>query len=212
MAKREDALTTILRTKIIAVIRMSDAEKIFRVADALMAGGIHAVEITLTTPGAVSIIRTLAGQKSGDILIGAGTVLDGGTAEAVIHSGADFVVSPIMSPEVIRVCRGYGTLVAAGGLTPTEIVAAWNEGADIVKVFPASGGPSYFKDLRGPFPNIRLMPTGGVGLENAAEFIRSGACCVAVGTALLDKRLIDKNEWGALTEKALQLVESLSHV
>jgi len=211
MAKREDALTTILRTKIIAVIRMNDAEKIFRVVEAIKAGGIQAIEITLTTPGAVSIIRTLAEQKSGDILIGAGTVLDGGTAEAVIHSGADFVVSPIMSPEVIRVCCGYGTLVAAGGLTPTEIFAAWNEGADIVKVFPAAG-PSYFKDLRGPFPHIRLMPTGGVGLDNAAEFIRSGACCVAVGTALLDKSLIEKNAWGALTEKARLFAESLSHV
>jgi len=211
--KREEALEFILKTKVIAVIRMADTEKLFQVIETIRIGGIRAIEITMTVPNALDIIKTMARKKSSDVLLGAGTVLDGDTAAAAIKAGADFLVSPITNFEMIAVCRKLETFVAPGALTPTEIVAAWQHGADIVKVFPATSvGPKYFKDLKGPLPQIRLMPTGGVSVENAKEFIDSGACCVAIGTALLDKNAIAENRWDVLTQKARQLIESLAGI
>jgi 2-dehydro-3-deoxyphosphogluconate aldolase/(4S)-4-hydroxy-2-oxoglutarate aldolase len=208
---RDEALDIILTTKIIAVIRMPDAAKVARTAEAIRRGGVRAIEITMTTPGALEIIGEMAGEKRAGVLIGAGTVLDAATAAAVIQAGADFVVSPVLNFDMIRVCRDGDTFVAPGAFTPTEILAAWGEGADVVKVFPASAaGPKYFKDLKGPFPDVRLMPTGGVSVENAAEFMRSGACCVAIGTALLDPDAIATGDWEALTRKARTLMESLN--
>ncbi|MGA2586445.1 MAG: bifunctional 4-hydroxy-2-oxoglutarate aldolase/2-dehydro-3-deoxy-phosphogluconate aldolase [Candidatus Aminicenantales bacterium] len=208
---RDEALDIILTTKVIAVIRMPDAAKVARTAEAIRRGGVRAIEITMTTPGALEIIGEMAGEKRAGVLIGAGTVLDAATAAAVIQAGADFVVSPVLNFDMIRVCRDGDTFVAPGAFTPTEILAAWGEGADVVKVFPASAaGPKYFKDLKGPFPDVRLMPTGGVSVENAAEFMRSGACCVAIGTALLDPDAIATGDWEALTRKARTLMESLN--
>jgi 2-dehydro-3-deoxyphosphogluconate aldolase/(4S)-4-hydroxy-2-oxoglutarate aldolase len=133
-----------------------------------------------------------------------------GVIEKPEQRGAEFVVSPVTNFDMIQVCRRRDTFVAPGAFTPTEIVAAWKQGADVVKVFPATSvGPKYFKDLKGPLPQIRLMPTGGVSIENAADFIRNGACCVAIGTALLDQKSIERNDWEALTAKAAALVESL---
>jgi 2-dehydro-3-deoxyphosphogluconate aldolase/(4S)-4-hydroxy-2-oxoglutarate aldolase len=207
---RDEALKIILETKVIAVIRMSDTEKLFKVTEAIRLGGVKAIEITMTVPNALHVINTMAQKKSPDVLIGAGTVLDAETAVAAIHAGADFLVSPISNFEMIQVCRKYDKFVAPGALTPTEIVAAWEKGADVVKVFPATSvGPKYFKDLKGPLPQIRLMPTGGVSLENAKDFIANGACCVAIGTALLDTKAIAQNDWNALTQKAKALLESL---
>ena len=208
---RDEALKIILETKVIAVIRMADTEKLFKVTEAIRLGGVKAIEITMTVPNALQIINTMAQKKSPDVLIGAGTVLDAETAVAAIHAGADFLVSPISNFEMIRVCRKYDKFVAPGALTPTEIVAAWEKGADVVKVFPATSvGPKYFKDLKGPLPQIRLMPTGGVSLENANDFIENGASCVAIGTALLDTKAIAQNDWNALTQKAKALLESLT--
>jgi len=208
---RDDALRTILNSKVIAVIRMSDTEKLFKVTEAIKLGGVKAIEITMTTPNALDVIKTMAGKKTPDILIGAGTVLDAETAAAAIHAGADFVVSPITNFDMIQLCRRYDKLVAPGAFTPTEIVAAWEKGADVVKVFPATSvGPKYFKDLKGPLPQVRLMPTGGVSIENARDFIANGACCVAIGTALLDKKIIDADDWDALSRKAKDLVDSLN--
>jgi 2-dehydro-3-deoxyphosphogluconate aldolase / (4S)-4-hydroxy-2-oxoglutarate aldolase len=208
---RDKALDIILTTKVIAVIRMPDAAKVAQAAEAIRRGGVRAIEITMTTPGALEIIGEMAGEKRAGVLIGAGTVLDAATAAAVIQAGADFVVSPVLNFDMIRVCRDRDTFVAPGAFTPTEILAAWAEGADVVKVFPASAaGPKYFKDLKGPFPDVRLMPTGGVSVENAAEFMRSGACCVAIGTALLDPDAIATGDWEALTRKTRTLMESLS--
>lgn len=208
--KRDEALDRILSLKVIAVIRMSDPEKLFSVTEAIKRGGVKAIEITLTTPGALDVIREMSAKKSPDVLIGAGTVLDAETADAAIDAGAEFVVSPVTNFDMIQVCRRRDTFVAPGAFTPTEIVAAWKQGADVVKVFPATSvGPKYFKDLKGPLPLIRLMPTGGVSIENAADFIKNGACCVAIGTALLDQKSIERNDWEALTAKAAALVESL---
>jgi len=208
--RKDEVLDIILATKVIAVIRMSDAAKLTRVVEAIEKGGVRAIEITMTTPSALQIIADMAKRKPAKILIGAGTVLDAATAEAVIRAGAEFVVSPITNYDMIASCRKNDIFVAPGALSPTEIVAAWEHGADVVKVFPATSvGPKYFQDLKGPLPQVRLMPTGGVSLENAREFIRSGACCVAIGTALLDKKAIAVEDWDVLTEKAKALVESL---
>jgi 2-dehydro-3-deoxyphosphogluconate aldolase/(4S)-4-hydroxy-2-oxoglutarate aldolase len=208
--KRDDASGLILETKVIAVIRMSDPARLFDVTEALKKGGVKALEITMTVPGALDIIRELAGTKPEGVLIGAGTVLDAATAEAAIRSGADFVVSPITDPGMIAACRAHDTFVAPGAFTPTEIVSAWDKGADIVKVFPATAvGPQYFRDVKGPLPQVRLMPTGGVTIENARDFIEAGACAVGIGTALLDKKAIEAGDWDVLTAKARRLVESM---
>jgi 2-dehydro-3-deoxyphosphogluconate aldolase/(4S)-4-hydroxy-2-oxoglutarate aldolase len=207
---RDEVLAKILSLKVIAVIRMSDTEKLLRVVEAIKKGGVKAIEITMTTPCALDIIAALSKSRSADSLIGAGTVLDPETAARAIQAGAEFIVSPITNFEMIKVCRKYDIFVAPGAFTPTEIVAAWEAGADVVKVFPATSvGPKYFKDLRGPLPQIRLMPTGGVSIENAREFIDNGACCVAIGTALLDQKAIESGNWEVLTQKARALVDSL---
>jgi 2-dehydro-3-deoxyphosphogluconate aldolase/(4S)-4-hydroxy-2-oxoglutarate aldolase len=207
---KDKVLKGLLAAKLVAVIRMTDAAKMAKAAAALRKGGVTALEVTMTVPGAVEIIRAMARDKEQGVLIGAGTVLDAGTASDVIAAGADFVVSPITDGDMIMACREAEVLIAPGAFTPTEIVAAWRAGADIVKVFPATSlGPQFFRDLRGPLPHIRLMPTGGVTLENAREFLAAGACCVGIGTALLDKKMIETDDWAGLASMARRLVESL---
>lgn len=208
---KEEILGAILQTKVVAVIRVKDAARLADVAAALGRGGIKALEITMTVPGAVEIIREMARSKAPGTLVGAGTVLDAGTATDVIAAGADFVVSPVCDMEMIRACRDGGVLVAPGAFTPTEIVAAWRAGADIVKVFPATSlGPQFFRDLRGPLPQIRLMPTGGVTVENAREFLAAGAAAVGIGTALVDAKAVEAGDWAALEERARRLMASLA--
>jgi 2-dehydro-3-deoxyphosphogluconate aldolase/(4S)-4-hydroxy-2-oxoglutarate aldolase len=210
---KDEVLHIILDTKVIAVIRMSDTEKLIKVVEAVQKGGIRVIEITMTTPGALDMIKTLSEHRAPGVVIGAGTVLDPETAESVIRAGAEFVVSPVLNKKVIKLCNGYEKLVAPGALTPTEILKAWQKGADIVKIFPATSfGPRYFKDIKGPLPQVRLMPTGGVDLDNAAEFIRNGACCVGIGTALLDKKAIQAGDWDALTERAARLIRSVQNL
>jgi 2-dehydro-3-deoxyphosphogluconate aldolase/(4S)-4-hydroxy-2-oxoglutarate aldolase len=210
MMDRDGALDLILKTKVVAVIRMPEAEAIFQVVEALKDGGVKALEITMTVPGALEVIRRLAETKPRGVIVGAGTVLDGEKAEAAISAGADFVVSPIADAGMIAACRARGTLVAPGAFTPSEIVSAWDKGADIVKVFPLTAlGPQYLRDLKGPLPQIRLMPTGGVTLENARAFVEAGASAVGLGTALVDRKAVEAGDWNALRRKARQVVESL---
>jgi len=210
MAK-EKVLETIFQTKVVAVIRMADSGKLLKVVEAVQAGGVKAIEITMTVPDAIEVIRAMARTKPAGVVIGAGSVLDPETARAAILAGAEFVVSPVTNFDTIRLCIRYGIPVMPGALTPTEIVAAWQAGADIVKIFPATSvGPKYFKDIHGPLPQIRLMPTGGVSLENSADFIKNGACCVGIGTALLDTKAIAAGDWNALTENARKLIASVA--
>jgi len=207
---KDKTLESILAAKVVAVIRMKDAARLGEVAAALRRGGVTAIEITMTVPGAVDIIRELVRTKPQGTLVGAGTILDAGTATEVIAAGADFVVSPIADREMIRACREAGVLAAPGAFTPTEIVAAWRAGADIVKVFPATSlGPQFFRDLRGPLPFVRLMPTGGVTLENARLFLAAGAAAVGIGTALVDAKSIEAGNWEALETRARVLMSSL---
>ncbi|HEY3783176.1 MAG TPA: bifunctional 4-hydroxy-2-oxoglutarate aldolase/2-dehydro-3-deoxy-phosphogluconate aldolase [Fimbriimonadaceae bacterium] len=178
----------IKRTKIVPVVRATSAEAAMRVADALVEGGINVMEITMTVPGAVDVIRELS-QRSG-ILVGAGTVLDPQTAQNCIEAGAQFIVSPALNIETVKLCERLGVLVTPGALTPTEIVAAYAAGGDVVKVFPcdALGGATYLRSLRAPLAHIPLMPTGGVTLETIADFIAAGAIAVGVGSALVDPK------------------------
>lgn len=207
---KDEVLDIILTTRVVAVIRMADAEKLKKVVEAIQKGGVRAIEITMTTPRALEVISALSQEKPDGVTVGAGTVLDPETAESAVRAGADFLVSPVTNPEMISVCRDRDKLVAPGALTPTEILSAWNLGADVVKIFPAASvGPKYFKDILGPLPHLRLMPTGGVNLDNAHEFIRMGACCVGIGTALLDEEAIRNNDWDVLIQKARSLVRSL---
>jgi 2-dehydro-3-deoxyphosphogluconate aldolase / (4S)-4-hydroxy-2-oxoglutarate aldolase len=209
--ERDIASEAILAARVIAVIRMSDAARIFEVAEALRRGGVNILEITMTVPGALDVIQKLAAAKPEGVLVGAGTVFDADTAAAAIWSGADFVVSPIADPGMIAACRTHNTFVAPGAFTPSEIAAAWDRGADVVKVFPATSlGPQFFRDMRGPFPQIKLMPTGGVTVENARSFIEAGAFAVGLGTALVDKKAVAAGDWDALTERARRLVDSLA--
>jgi len=202
---RQDIVKKLEDSGIVAVIRLNKADHLEKIIEALTGGDVRALEITMTTPGAVEIIRNISKTLSDDFLIGAGTVLNLNDTEAVIDAGAQFVVSPVYNPAVVKLAHRFEKAVMPGAFSPTEILNAWNGGADIVKVFPATAlGPKYFKDIHGPLPQVKLTPTGGVTLENAEEFIRCGAVCLGVGTALLDKEMIKKQDWQALAERARQ--------
>lgn len=208
---RDEVLGIFLSTRVVAVIRMSEIASLAAAVESIRAGGVRVVEITMTTPGALQAIRSLASEHKNGLLVGAGTVLDSETAAAAVQAGADFVVSPVLVPDIVGFCREAGKLVSPGAFTPTEILAAWRAGADIVKVFPATSlGPGYLKDIHGPLPEVRLMPTGGVTLDNARAFIDHGACCVGIGTALLDRAVIAAGDWPLLTDRARRLIKSVS--
>ncbi len=210
MDRMIDDLQLILDTGIIAIVRVASASDAIEVCGAVARGGVKTIEVTMTVPGAIDAIREFKQQAKDEVLLGAGTVLDPETARIVILNGADFIVSPNLNIDVIRMAHRYGKLVIPGTFTPTEILAAWDAGADIVKVFPAGVvGPQYLKDIKGPLPQIRLTPTGGVTLENTPEFIRAGASCVSVATALVDKKAIADKNFDVITEKARQFIEAV---
>lgn len=201
-------LDRVLQSGIVAVVRSSDGAILGDVAEALVAGGVDVVEITFTVPRAHAVVERVAEQMGERALLGAGTVLDAETARIAILAGAKFVVTPIVSADVIALCRRYGVPVFCGAFTPTEVLTAWQAGADIVKVFPAEiGGPAHLKALRGPLPQVRLMPTGGVNLQTAAEFLRGGACALGVGGALVDERAIQARDFERIALLARQFTE-----
>ena len=206
---RERVLDQILSTGVVAVIRMKDPRRLMKVVEAIRAGGVKNIEITMTVPNAVAIIQDLAKNAPSDVLVGAGTVIDASKAREVIEAGARFVVSPTTDFEVIRICKEKSVVTIPGCFTPTEILTAWKAGADIVKVFPATSlGPKYFKDLSGPFPDIRLMPTGGVTIDNVGEWVKAGAVAVGIGGDLLDKKAIEEERYEVLTERATRMVKN----
>jgi len=208
---RESTVQAIQDLGVVAVIRMKDAGRLRAVIDAIAEGGVRAIEVTMSVPGAVGLIAKLAPALPSSILFGAGTVIDAATARAVIDAGARFIVSPVFRREVIDVCHERGIAVAPGCFTPTEILDAHEYGADVVKVFPATAlGPSYIKDVRAPLPQVRLMPTGGVTLDNAGDWIRAGAIAVGVGSALLDTRAIEEGRLEVLTDNARRIVASVA--
>jgi 2-dehydro-3-deoxyphosphogluconate aldolase/(4S)-4-hydroxy-2-oxoglutarate aldolase len=202
---REQLLARVLDCGIVAVIRSPDSSQLVEVAKALHDGGVTVAEITMTVPNALAVLREVREALRNRMVLGAGTVLDSETARAVLLAGADFIVSPILNPDVIRLCRRYDKLVMPGAFTPTEILTAWETGADIVKVFPADVvGPAFFKAVRAPLPQVKLMPTGGVDLTTAAEFFKAGACCLGVGGNLVDAKAIADRNFDRIRDLALQ--------
>jgi 2-dehydro-3-deoxyphosphogluconate aldolase/(4S)-4-hydroxy-2-oxoglutarate aldolase len=208
---RGSVVAEIERTGVVAVMRLQDASVVRDVARALADGGLTALEVTMTVPKAVDLIAELAETLPESCLVGAGTVVDAGTAGDVIRAGASFVVSPVLQPEVLAACREADVAVVPGCFSPTEIFAAVSGGADIVKVFPATPlGPSFIRDLRGPMPQLKLMPTGGVTRQNAGDWIRAGAVAIGVGTALVDARAVQDRRFDRLTEAARHFIRAVA--
>lgn len=194
---------------VVPVVRASNAKQAILGAEAVCAGGIPIVEITMTVPGAIDVIAQLANTVGESVLVGAGTVLDAETARKCIAAGAQFVVSPGFDRETVEVVKGEGKLMMAGALTPTEIIAAWKSGADFVKVFPCGsvGGPKYIRALRGPFPQVPFVPTGGVNLETAGEFIRAGAAALGVGGELVPAEALKAGNAEPITANARKFLD-----
>jgi len=207
---RDSVVSAIEREGIVAVIRIKEPEKLRAVVDAIAEGGVRALEVTMTVPGAVDLIRELAPTLPAGFVVGAGTVLDADTVNRVVDAGAQFVVSPVFRRSVIQACHDRGGPAMPGCFSPTEILDAWEAGADVVKVFPATAlGPGFFKDVRGPLPQVKMMPTGGVTLDNAGDWIRAGAIAVGVGTALLDAKAIASGDYRTLRVNAERIVASV---
>jgi 2-dehydro-3-deoxyphosphogluconate aldolase/(4S)-4-hydroxy-2-oxoglutarate aldolase len=204
---RESILQRILDGGIVAVVRSEDPEPLLKVVEALAEGGVTAAEITFTVPDAVEVIRQVRKQVGDAVVLGAGTVLDTETARAALLAGAEYLVSPAVNLDVIRMCRRYSKPIMPGALTPTEVLTAWEAGADVVKIFPSDlGGPPYLKALSGPFPQIRMMPTGGVDLNTAEAFLKAGACCLGIGGSLVEPKAVAARDFGRIRDLAAQYV------
>lgn len=200
---REAIVRRLEEAKVTAIVRGLEKDKLRFVADALLRGGVKAVEVTFDTPGAQEMIRVLKEEYAGQMLIGAGTVLDPETARTAILCGADFILAPTVNEEMIRVCLRYSRVAVPGALTPTEILTAWEAGAGMVKLFPAGAmGPSYLKDVLGPLKQVKIMAVGGVTLENTAQFFASGASAVGVATSLVNMKLVNQGDYAAIEQNA----------
>ena len=202
MSKESD-LRRVLDCGVVAIVRSPDAAQLVEVARAVADGGVTVVEITMTVPDALDVLRQVRRALGDRVLLGAGTVLDPETARAALLAGAEYLVAPTVNLDVIRLCQRYDKLVMPGAFTPTEILTAWEAGADIVKVFPADVlGPAFFQAMRGPLPQVRLMPTGGVDLDTAADFLRAGACCLGVGGQLVEPKAIAARDFDRIRDLA----------
>jgi len=209
--KRQDVLRRIAEVGIIPVVRASSTEEAMQVIEAIRAGGVPVLEITMTVPRAVRVIEQVADRYGDEVVVGAGTVLDAETARACILAGATFVVSPSLNLATIEMCQRYSIVVTPGALTPTEVVTAWQAGADAVKIFPCSalGGAKYLKSLKTPLPQVEMIPTGGVSLATAAEFIEAGAFALGVGADLVDTKAIRAGQPEKVTEAARAYVAAV---
>jgi 2-dehydro-3-deoxyphosphogluconate aldolase/(4S)-4-hydroxy-2-oxoglutarate aldolase len=207
---REQHAQWIERTGLIAIVRLDRSAELVQAAKAIAAGGVSVIEFTLTTPGALRTIEAAVKELGSEVLIGAGTVLDAETARAAILAGAEFVVAPTLNTDVIEMCHRYDKVVIPGAYTPTEILSAWEHGADFVKLFPAEvGGPAYLKAVRAPLPQVKLIPVGGVTLETAGPFIRAGAAALGVGSNLVDKKAVAEGRFTQLTSVAQALSKAV---
>ena len=209
---REQVLRQIQKVGLVPVLRAPSADLAIRAAAAIEAGGLPILEVTMTVPDALDVIRAVVSSSDGRVLVGAGTVLDAETAHACVLAGAQFIVSPALDLKTIEACRRDGVPVIPGALTPTEIVTAWRAGADVVKVFPCSavGGPKYLAALRGPLPQIKLIPTGGVSLATAADFLAAGAFALGVGGDLCDISALANGRPEVITENTRKYVAAVS--
>jgi 2-dehydro-3-deoxyphosphogluconate aldolase/(4S)-4-hydroxy-2-oxoglutarate aldolase len=205
---KQDVLKKVADVGLVPVVRAQSADEAMKVVDAIREGGVPVLEITMTVPGAIGLMEQMARRFGADVVLGAGTVLDPETARACILSGAAFVVSPALNRATIEVCRRYSVAVLPGALTPTEILTAWEAGADVVKVFPcgALGGASYIKSLKAPLPHVEMIPTGGVSVKTAADFIKAGSLALGVGADLVDTKAIREGNARLVTDKAREYV------
>jgi 2-dehydro-3-deoxyphosphogluconate aldolase / (4S)-4-hydroxy-2-oxoglutarate aldolase len=202
---RDTTLKRILDGGIVAVVRAESGESLVKVVRALSEGGVTAAEITFTVPDAIDVIRQVRKEIGDAVVLGAGTVLDAETARVALLAGAEYIVAPTLNLEVIRLCRRYDKAVMPGVFTPTEVLTAWEAGADIVKIFPADvGGPAYLKALRAPLPQVRMMPTGGVDLNTAESFLKAGACCLGVGGSLVEAKAVAAGDFARIGDLARQ--------
>jgi 2-dehydro-3-deoxyphosphogluconate aldolase/(4S)-4-hydroxy-2-oxoglutarate aldolase len=211
MAKtKEQYLNQITSSGVVAVIRAKSKDQLMDIAKALLAGGVPAIEVTMSTPKAIAGIEMLADALGDQAVVGVGTVIDAATCRDAIAAGAQFVVSPTFDAEIVATTKRYGKISIPGSFTPTEILRTWSAGADVVKVFPSTTlGPGYFKDILAPLPQLKLTPTGGVDLKNAGEWIKAGAACIGVGSALVSKEALAKNDWAAITASAKAFVDAV---
>ena len=210
--KKEAVLTKLKAEKVIAIIRAESPDGLLDCAKALAAGGLTSIELTMTTPGAIKMLERVSAEMP-DFVWGLGTVLDTETARAGILAGASFIVTPALRPDVIELSRRYSVPVFAGALTPTEIIAAWEAGADAVKIFPAEFfGPAYIKSVKAPFPQIEVVPTGGVNPETIGEFLKAGAMAAAAGSALVDNKSLKEKNWATITAKAQAFVKAVAAI
>ncbi|MGI8422977.1 MAG: bifunctional 4-hydroxy-2-oxoglutarate aldolase/2-dehydro-3-deoxy-phosphogluconate aldolase [Chloroflexota bacterium] len=204
---KANAMARVQRHGVVAIMRHTEASLAVEAAEALLRGGVDVVEVTLNTAGAAQMIGKLRAHFGDKLLVGAGTVLSPSAVNQAVEAGAQFIVAPNTDPKVIALCNRHGVPAVPGAFTPTEVVTAWESGADAVKVFPVSGvGPRYIKDLRGPLPDIPLVPTGGVTAENCVEFIKAGAIAVGAGSDLVDKGIVDRREFAELERRARAFV------
>jgi 2-dehydro-3-deoxyphosphogluconate aldolase/(4S)-4-hydroxy-2-oxoglutarate aldolase len=204
---KAEKLEIIRATGVIAIVRARRSDQLIAAADAIKAGGVRAIEVTMTTPGALDVIREASERYGSDFLFGAGTVLDAETARSAILAGAGFVVAPTLNLETIALCNRYGTPVMPGCYTPTELLTAWEAGADLLKLFPASfGGAGLIKAILAPLPQLEIVPVGGVDLDTAASFIRNGAAALGVGSSLINQKLLDAGDMDELTRRAAAFI------
>ena len=211
MASKAESMKIILDCGMIPVVRAESAEQAMEIAAAIKAGGVPVIEITMTVPGAIEVMREVSRRYGKEVVLGAGTVLDGETARMAILVGAEFIVAPNLDRGTLEVCSRYSKISVPGALTPTEAILAWQWGADLVKIFPVDmvGGPKYISALRAPLPQILYVPTGGVELENAAAYIKAGAAALGVGSGLVDKKAVAEKRYDLLTEKAKRFIEEI---
>jgi 2-dehydro-3-deoxyphosphogluconate aldolase/(4S)-4-hydroxy-2-oxoglutarate aldolase len=203
---KNEALEKIRSVGLVPIVRTPSAEDASRAAEAVLRANIGIAEITMTVPRALRVMESVAEKHGREVLLGAGTILDPETCRAAILSGAEFIVTPVLDPRVIEMARRYSKLCISGALTPSEALATWQAGADMVKIFPCGpvGGPKYIKALRGPLPQIDFVPTGGVTLETVPEYLKAGATAVAVGSELIDVKVLREGRLETITEMALK--------
>jgi 2-dehydro-3-deoxyphosphogluconate aldolase/(4S)-4-hydroxy-2-oxoglutarate aldolase len=207
---KTDKLNLIRETGVVAIMRANSSDQLMAAADAIKTGGVKVIEVTMTTPGAIGVIAEATARYGDDVLFGAGTVLDTETARAAILAGAGFIVAPTLNLEVIALCNRYSIPVMPGCYTPTEMLTAWEAGADMIKLFPADvGGPALIKAIRAPLPQLDIVPVGGVNLDTAVEFIRKGAAALGVGSSLVNQKLLETGDMAELTRRAAAFIEAV---
>ncbi len=207
---KTDKLNLIRETGVVAIMRANSSDQLMAAADAIKTGGVKVIEVTMTTPGAIGVIAEATARYGDDVLFGAGTVLDTETARAAILAGAGFIVAPTLNLEVIALCNRYSIPVMPGCYTPTEMLTAWEAGADMIKLFPADvGGPALIKAIRAPLPQLDIVPVGGVNLDTAVEFIRKVAAALGVGSSLVNQKLLETGDMAELTRRAAAFIEAV---